>query len=271
MKPIDSAHPLHGRILVADDGRDSQHFLRVILERAGFQVDSAENGFIACQMAEAALATGAPPDLILMDIQMPELDGFESTRRLRRSGWGGPIVALTAHALPEDRERCLRAGFSDYVAKPVDRGALLQVVARHLGHQTPSAPLAKQTPAHVSNLLDDPRIVAADRARIIARFVTRLQDRVDRIEQAVGDVDRRRLLESAHALYGSAGLFGFTQLADAARRVEEQVRSDADSSLLWASAARLITLCRQTAADHAGSQEGNHERHGLHERRRESP
>jgi len=253
----DSAQPWHGRILVADDGRETRHFVRVVLERAGLHVDCAENGLIACRIIEAAIAAGSPPDLVLLDIQMPELDGIEITRRLRDAGWGKPIIALTAHTLPEDRERCMRAGFSDYIAKPIDQAELLRLVAHHLGR-----PALDRS----AGLLDDPRILAADRERILAGFLTRLQDRADEIEQAIGDVDRSRILQSAHALHGSAGLFGFTPIAEAARTVEEQIRTDADLTALLGLAAKLIQLCRHTAAQASDRIGAAHERHEEKER-----
>jgi CheY-like chemotaxis protein/HPt (histidine-containing phosphotransfer) domain-containing protein len=249
MEPADYDPRLYGRILIAEDGRDTQHLLRVILERTGLKVDSAENGVRACEMVEAGQATGTAPDLILMDIQMPELDGFESLRRLRYWGWKGPVVALTAHALPEDRQRCLAAGFDDYLPKPVDRVRLLEVVTRHLGSRVnPPAPPVGQASSRPSGLLDDPRINPDDRARILAGFIVRLQDRANQIERAMAGLDRSVILESAHALHGSAGLFGFEAIAEVSRTVEGQIRSEVSWDALMTSAAELVRLCRETAA-----------------------
>jgi len=95
-------------------------------------VDLADNGRVACQKAAASEAEGRPYDLILMDLRMPELDGYEATRRLRRGGWQGPIVALTAHAMVEDRGKTAEAGCDDYLTKPVTSERLLGTVARYL-------------------------------------------------------------------------------------------------------------------------------------------
>jgi two-component system, sensor histidine kinase and response regulator len=118
-----------GRILLAEDSVDNQRIISHILDRSGFQVTLAENGQIACQMAQEAKDAGAPFDLILMDMQMPVLEGTEATRRLRSAGYTGPIVALTANATTEDRNKCLDAGCDFYVTKPINRDELLVVAA----------------------------------------------------------------------------------------------------------------------------------------------
>ncbi len=130
---------LSGRVLLAEDGKDNQRLIGLILKKAGLEVDLAENGRIACQQAFASTVEGNPYDLILMDIQMPEMDGHEATRRLRQSGWQGSIVALTAHAMAGDREKCLQAGCDDYLTKPIERTTFLATLARYLPH-TRSAP-----------------------------------------------------------------------------------------------------------------------------------
>jgi len=120
------------RILLAEDGADNQRLISALLRKAGAEVTIADNGQAAVETAIAARNRGRPFDVILMDMQMPLVDGYAATAQLRRSGHTGTIIALTANAMAEDREKCLRAGCDDYLAKPVARATLLRTVAKHL-------------------------------------------------------------------------------------------------------------------------------------------
>jgi CheY-like chemotaxis protein/anti-sigma regulatory factor (Ser/Thr protein kinase) len=119
------------RVLLAEDGRDNRLLITHLLQRLGATVCAVEDGQHAVDAALAARGTDEEFDLVLMDMQMPVLDGYEATRALRRSGYDGPIVAITAHAMSRDRERCLEAGCSDFLTKPVERERLAEVVAAH--------------------------------------------------------------------------------------------------------------------------------------------
>ena len=130
--PLARSPGLRGRVLLAEDVAVNRRLISLILERAGVSVEPAENGRMAQEKARAALDAGEPYDIVFMDIQMPEMDGYEATRRLREGGYGNPIVALTSHSMPEERERCLQAGCDDYMTKPIDKMVLLRVLNRFL-------------------------------------------------------------------------------------------------------------------------------------------
>jgi len=119
-------------ILLAEDGPDNQKLLSRFCVLAGAKVEVAENGALALDRALAARAAGQPFDLILMDMQMPVMDGYEATQRLRREGIRQPIVAITAHAMPGERERCIAAGCDEFLAKPIPRSSLINTLARIL-------------------------------------------------------------------------------------------------------------------------------------------
>jgi signal transduction histidine kinase/CheY-like chemotaxis protein len=114
------------KILIVDDSEDNRMLMANYLRSSGADVYMAEDGYVGCEKAMSL-----QPDVILMDIQMPRLDGHKATGRLRRSGFSKPIIALTAHAMREERERCLQAGCSDYLTKPISRDQLIEALARH--------------------------------------------------------------------------------------------------------------------------------------------
>ncbi|MEA1951780.1 MAG: ATP-binding protein, partial [Planctomycetota bacterium] len=121
------------RILLAEDGPDNQRLISFVLKKAGADVTLAENGLIAHDKALAAREAGEPFDVILMDMQMPIMDGYAATKKLRAADYAGPIIALTANAMVGDDEKCREAGCDGYATKPIDRAKLFDTIAQFLG------------------------------------------------------------------------------------------------------------------------------------------
>ncbi len=130
-----SNKPLDCRILLAEDGPDNQRLISFVLKKAGAEVTVAENGQIAFDLAMAAVSEGKPFDVILMDMQMPVLDGYKATMSLRERGYKGPVIAVTAHAMAADREKCIDSGCDDFASKPVDRQKLIELIRTYVSRK----------------------------------------------------------------------------------------------------------------------------------------
>ena len=124
--------PVNCRILVVEDNPDLQNLLLFMLKKEGAEVVCAENGEEAIDLAMKSENEDTPFDIVIMDMQMPVLDGYSTTRKLREYGYQKPIIALTAHAISYDREKCIEAGCDDYITKPVDRKKLFWFINRYV-------------------------------------------------------------------------------------------------------------------------------------------
>jgi PAS domain S-box-containing protein len=143
-----SASRLEGRVLLVEDGPDNQRLIAFVLTKAGAVVTIVENGLIALDTALSARNAGYPFDVIVMDMQMPVMDGYEATRRLRAAGYVGPILALTAHAMAGDDAKCLAAGCDGYLTKPIDRHKFLHAIADVMALRSPrSGTIARSCPS----------------------------------------------------------------------------------------------------------------------------
>jgi CheY-like chemotaxis protein len=130
--PTEAPSVRGSRILLAEDNEANRRVITLLLGRVGAELVVAANGRDAIEEAVAARDAGRPFDVILMDMQMPVLDGFEATRKLRDEGFSQPILALTAYASVEDRQECLRFGCDDHLIKPIDSSRLLESISRHV-------------------------------------------------------------------------------------------------------------------------------------------
>lgn len=247
--PASGGAPLAGlRLLVAEDNRDNQMVTRELLTAQGAQVEIAEDGMDTL----GRLVGGGPYDAILMDWQMPNMDGLEATRVIRQIvGYQDiPVIALTANATAADREECLAAGMDDHVGKPVDVRELTSVLLRHLrpgalrAAETAAAPQAQeQAPVQALDLdlASPPATPVLDRTTAIERlggsrdlydqlgfmFQTDGPLTVERMAQALRAGERAEAKRHAHTLKGTAATLGADELAGAARQAESAFGGDA--------------------------------------------
>jgi CheY-like chemotaxis protein len=212
--PQPARAPVRGRrVLVAEDNETNRMIVRALLRSAGVEVVEAVNGREA---VEKILAPGPGLDLVLMDVQMPEMDGLEATARIRRERASLPIIAMTAHAMEEERRRCLEAGMNDHVAKPFEPATLWHVIDRWLGPvERPAAAAAEGSGAPRSGELP---------ARLWAVVQRDLAWALAELREARRGRDAPRAARAAHALKGLSVPGYATGLHAAARAAEEAAR-----------------------------------------------
>ncbi len=217
------------QVLVAEDNLSNQMLVRRLLEREGHLVTIAGTGAAVVDMAHHGYY-----DLILMDLQMPEMNGLEATERIRSlendKHQHVPIVAITAHAMPGDREACLDAGMDGYISKPIEPGEFLRVVYEAAEHRDVAAVQTQQAPT--AQLLMD-REAAMERVgndlellQEVARlFLEEYPESLQRIRSAIERGSARDLERAAHALKGSVSNFGAKKVVQAALELEKLGRS----------------------------------------------
>lgn len=223
------------RALLAEDFRDSGRLIELHLNHRGITTVWVEDGQQAVDAVAKAAEDGSPFDVVLMDMQMPVLDGYTATAQLRESGVTTPIIGLTAHAMVGDRERCLRAGCDAYLPKPVDFDALITRMAE----LCPAPPGGRAPPSESTDKADAAAKVAAIVAGFAKGFVAQLPSRLASVQEAWDAGDTAAVTPIVHRLAGSAGMYGFAACGDAARAVEQSIDMGVDDEQIGAAIAAL--------------------------------
>ena len=239
-------HLAGARVLLVEDNAINQEVAMEWLGSAGIHVDTADNGRIALEV----LAVGRQYDAVLMDVQMPEMDGLEATARIRKTDRfkSLPIIAMTAHALKGDRDRCLEVGMDDYITKPIDPGVLFSTLAKWL---TPSKQSAKAFPfvAQSERAADQPNLDleipgismetglfrSNNNKKLYLKLLSSfLKDFSSSLDDAGRDIVQGRqdeALRRIHSVKGVGGNIGALELSEAAAALEDALRrGEADTS-----------------------------------------
>ncbi|WP_141734133.1 Hpt domain-containing response regulator [Oligoflexus tunisiensis] len=235
MKP----NPIQGKlaglsILVVEDGADNQRIFRYFLKMAGADFTLVEDGPSALERAlhDEAL------DLVLMDIQIPGMDGYEVTERLRQAGFTRPIVAVTAHAVETEQSRGTRAGITDFLTKPFQIENLVQTILKHTradavpasSGPTLSGGTAMDEGAHSPSFLQSKYHDKPMYRPIILDFVNTFQQRLESMQNLIDAMDWEQLAGIMHQMKGAAATYGYPQVSEVASRLEisaKEARRDA--------------------------------------------
>ncbi|NOQ41947.1 MAG: response regulator, partial [Desulfuromusa sp.] len=229
------------RVLVVDDGVENRELVRLLLEEVGLTVDEAENGQVGVEKAGSSHY-----DVILMDVNMPVMDGMTAAGILREKGFEVPIIALTANAMKGYEAECLKAGYSGYLSKPIDIDQFLELMAKLLGGQkvagegakvSTSIPVQDIPGEQLSDSDDSPiysKLPAGNKKfrDIICRFVLRLEDQLTAMDEAEVRNDVEELASLAHWLKGAGGMVGFDVFTEPAAELEIHVKNNHRKDIL---------------------------------------
>ncbi|MCJ2108535.1 response regulator, partial [Methylobacterium sp. E-041] len=222
------------RLLLAEDVPLNQKLACAVLEAQGYVVDVVEDGAEAIVAVEAAVKQGRGYDLVLMDMQMPVMDGLTATRRIRAlppPACEIPIVAMTANVLPKQIDDLRAAGMNDHVGKPFRRADLYATIARWTGPQRETHPALAAVPPDGQDAVLDGAVFSALKegfglervATLLDLMGSELRDRFRSDED-----DRVQVAHDAHALVSAAGMLGFTRLSRLCREIEVAANGDGD-------------------------------------------
>ena len=202
---------LQGKILVAEDNEDIQALVKLLLKRTGVEADIVENGKLAVELARSA-----DYDLVLMDIQMPVMDGKSAMAALKDQNCLVPVIAMTANAMKSDQDEYKKYGFSGFIGKPIDRNDLFSVLTQYL---KPVQSMGSDKVLLTSNLLhDDPELID-----LIDKFIKRLPDMQKTINTAYTENKKEELSGLIHQMKGVGGNYGYPTLTELCSKMEFQI------------------------------------------------
>ena len=236
------------RVLLAEDGDDNRRLIAHLVRRAGLDLVAVENGAEAVESLLRERAAGKPFDLVLMDMQMPVLDGYSATRKLRELGVRTPIVALTANAMSTDRQRCLEAGCDEFCAKPIDFDEFFATLERSLARGRSETPAALPQGGSTRAQSDDPGF-----AGLVELFVSELGEEVDALRRALLASDAQELARLAHQLKGSCGSYGFPELSRRAAELERAAKQGAGGAELESAFSAFEKACASVRSSASAS------------------
>ncbi len=221
--------------MVVEDGADNQRIFQHFLKMAGAEFVIASDGPSALERA----LHDEGIDLILMDIQIPEMDGYEVTKRLREAGFTRPIIAVTAHTLATERPRGAQAGIDDYLAKPIQIEKLIQTILHHTRGEGGTNPEALPIPPAEKAVHEAQDSLFFLQSKyhnkpmyrpIIIDFVNSFQQRMDAMQNLINAMDWEQLSVAMHQIKGAAATYGYPQVSEVAAQMEtaaKEARADA--------------------------------------------
>jgi len=201
-----------GKVLLTEDNQNNQRLVALLLKRMGIEYKIASNGSEAIEMLK-----GEAFDLVLMDVQMPVMDGLTATRILRKQGYSGPIISLTANAMIQEKQDCYDAGCNGICTKPIDYADFEKMLGEYLSVPAESRPEIGE-PIISGLLVNEPELF-----ELVSEFVNKLPEMIKNIQTAYDAQQLDKLRAEVHTLKGTGGNFGYSELFNLAKRIEFEI------------------------------------------------